>query len=83
MPQERWNTDWIREQQVGIVLGAFTQIRAGVQQLLHDLPRLRGQVAQLRNEALFEVAGLLPRLLGAAAAGTPIDLSSSRNLTSV
>jgi UDP-N-acetylglucosamine:LPS N-acetylglucosamine transferase len=83
MPQERWNTDWIREQQVGIVLGAFTQIRAGVQQLLQDLPRLRGQVAQLRNEALFEVAGLLPRLLGPAAAGTPIDLSSGRNLTLV
>ncbi|MEN9417788.1 MAG: hypothetical protein RI988_1408 [Pseudomonadota bacterium] len=63
MPQERWNTDWIREQELGIVLSAFTQVRDGVQRLLHDLPRLQGQVRRQRNEALFEVAALLARLL--------------------
>jgi len=83
MPQERWNTDWIREQRVGIVLGSFTQVRAGVEELLQDLPRLQGRVSQLRNEALFEVAGLLARLLRRAAASTPIHPWPDRNLTGV
>jgi 1,2-diacylglycerol 3-beta-galactosyltransferase len=59
MPQERWNTEWVREQGLGLVLGGFTEVRAGVQDLLAELPRWRASVAQFRNQALFEVAALL------------------------
>ena len=59
MPQERWNTDWVRQQQLGVVMGAFTSVRAGVLELLQDLPRWQAAVGRLRNGALFEVADLL------------------------
>jgi len=62
MPQERWNTEWIREQGLGLVLGGFAGVRAGVQELVADLPRWRARVAQVRNQALYEVAALLPTL---------------------
>jgi 1,2-diacylglycerol 3-beta-galactosyltransferase len=62
MPQERWNTEWIRDQGLGLVLGGFSGIRASVQELLADLPRWRAHVAQVSNQALFEVAALLTSL---------------------
>jgi hypothetical protein len=62
MPQERWNTEWIRDQGLGLVLGGFSGIRASVLELLADLPRWRAHVAQVSNQALFEVAALLTSL---------------------
>lgn len=63
MPQERWNTDWIREQQVGVVLKAFTQVRTGVETILADLPAWRKRVARIDNRALFEVPRILEGIL--------------------
>jgi UDP-N-acetylglucosamine:LPS N-acetylglucosamine transferase len=65
MPQERWNTEWILEQRLGIVLPGFSHVREGTYALLGQLPRWRAQVARLRNRALFEV----PAILAAVAAG--------------
>lgn len=64
MPQERWNTDWVREQQLGLVLGSFREVRQGVQQVLRELPTLRMNVGLLANRALDEVVGLLASLAG-------------------
>lgn len=72
MPQERWNTQWVLEEGLGIVLPAFTQIHAGVDALLSDLPRWRGRVARLNNQAIFEVPQILQRLL---TSGTPPAVS--------
>jgi 1,2-diacylglycerol 3-beta-galactosyltransferase len=63
MPQERWNTQWVREQGLGVVLPAFTQVRSGVETILADLPRWRQRVARIDNQALFEVPRILQRLL--------------------
>jgi 1,2-diacylglycerol 3-beta-galactosyltransferase len=63
MPQERWNTEWIRQQQVGVVLSAFSQVRTGVEAILTDLPRWRARVAQTDNRALSEVPGILQQVL--------------------
>jgi len=66
MPQERWNTEWIRQAQLGVVLPSFTQVRAGVDALLADLPLWRARVAQVRNRALLEVPGILQQALAEA-----------------
>jgi 1,2-diacylglycerol 3-beta-galactosyltransferase len=63
MPQERWNTEWIRQQQVGVVLSAFSKVRAGVEAILTDLTCWRARVAQIDNRALSEVPGILQRVL--------------------
>ena len=63
MPQERYNTQWVREQGFGLVLPSFRSIAPAVRQLLEDLPRYREKVAALRNRAVFELPGLLERIL--------------------
>ena len=63
MPQERWNTEWVRDQQLGVVLTAFTQVRTGVETILSDLPAWRERVARIDNRALFEVPRILEGIL--------------------
>jgi len=65
MPQERYNTDWVRENEVGLVLPNFRDIRAAVAALLPRLDTLRTNVGRLHNRAVFEVPELLARLLAA------------------
>jgi 1,2-diacylglycerol 3-beta-galactosyltransferase len=77
MPQERWNTQWVQEEGLGIVLPAFTRIETGVGTLLADLPGWREGVARLSNRAVFEVPRILRRLLASdhtAARGTGSDV---------
>ena len=67
MPQERYNTDWVRENGVGVVLKSFRNIRPAVQQLLERLPDLRSNVRRLDNRAVFEVPEILTDILQRAA----------------
>ncbi len=78
MPQERYNTQWVRERGLGLVLPSFRPIAQAVDQLLADLPGYRARVAQLRNRAVFELPPLLESIvlqaraeLNAAARGVP------------
>ena len=64
MPQERWNTDWILERGVGLVLPSMNKIDVAVQEVLLRFDELRVNVSQLRNQALFEVPRLLEQILG-------------------
>src|SRR5271155_6184288 len=66
LPQERYNTEWVREKRVGIVLPDFKEIVAGVKQLLEPatLGEFRGNVAALNNQAIFEIPEILAGLLG-------------------
>jgi 1,2-diacylglycerol 3-beta-galactosyltransferase len=65
MPQERYNTQWLRENGLGIVVRGFRQIAAAVEQMLHPetFDRLRANAAALTNRAVFEIPDLLARLL--------------------
>jgi 1,2-diacylglycerol 3-beta-galactosyltransferase len=67
MPQERYNTDWVREQAVGLVLENFRELPACIDRLEEQLPILRERVRQRDNRAVFEVTDLIDRLLGASA----------------
>ena len=63
MPQERYNTDWVLENEVGVVLESFKAIRSGVEQVTDDMPRYRKKVRQIRNRAVFEIPEILDQLL--------------------
>ncbi len=68
LPQERYNTEWVKEKRVGIVLHHFTEIVAGVKQLSEPatLGEFRRNVATLQNRAVFEIPEILGRLLEAS-----------------
>src|SRR6202030_3515712 len=55
LPQERYNADWIQEQQVGIVLRSFSEIAEAVGKLLEPetLGRYRDNAAGIRNFAVY------------------------------
>lgn len=70
LPQERYNTQWVREKRVGIVLNHFREIVTGVQELLKPgvLEDFRKNVARLNNRAIFEIPEILAKLLDAESA---------------
>ena len=63
LPQERYNTEWAREQGVGIVLPNFRGIAAAVDQLLEPsvYPRYRAATERLQNRAVFEIPEMLEK----------------------
>ena len=65
LPQERYNTEWVKEKRVGIVLEDFSEIVQGVNQLLEPatLAEFRRNVAGLNNRAIFETPEILAKLL--------------------
>ncbi len=65
MPQERYNTLWIREQGVGLVLKSFRQIEPAVQELCAALSDFKQRTRQIRNRAVFEIPAILARILDA------------------
>lgn len=66
LPQERYNCDWVREQDVGLVLRNFREIGKAVGELLEPAAyaRMRGNAAALKNRAVFEIPDMLAAILG-------------------
>ena len=65
LPQERYNADWVREHETGIVVDDFRDIETAVRRLL-DPPafqRYRASVAKVNNRAVFEIPDILERIL--------------------
>ncbi|HYF17172.1 MAG TPA: glycosyltransferase [Ramlibacter sp.] len=63
MPQERYNTEWVREQNLGIVGRSMTRLREPVLQLLDRLDEFKANVRKVDNRAVFEVPAILERIL--------------------
>jgi hypothetical protein len=65
MPQERYNTEWVEEKRLGIVLRSFRDIGRGVEELLQEptLAQLRANASTYSNRALFEVPAILEEAL--------------------
>lgn len=59
MPQERYNTDWVRAHGLGEVVGSFARIERAVEALLAQLPERRAAVRRLENRAVDEVVDLI------------------------
>jgi UDP-N-acetylglucosamine:LPS N-acetylglucosamine transferase len=66
LPQERYNCEWVREQDVGLVLRNFRGIDAAVKELLEPATyaRMRANAAAQSNRAVFEIPDMLQAILG-------------------
>jgi UDP-N-acetylglucosamine:LPS N-acetylglucosamine transferase len=67
MPQERYNTDWVELNDVGVVLDSFKGISSGVAQVTAHLDRYRANVRRIRNRAVFEIPAILEQILATPA----------------
>jgi hypothetical protein len=61
LPQERYNADWVLENEVGEVLESFREIVPAVARLIEPatLVRYRANAAAMKNQAVFEIPGIL------------------------
>jgi 1,2-diacylglycerol 3-beta-galactosyltransferase len=75
LPQERYNAEWILEKHLGLVVRGPHQIPVAIREMLErgNLARFRAQAAAVRNRAVYEIPGILRRIVE----GTP-DSSTSR-----
>jgi 1,2-diacylglycerol 3-beta-galactosyltransferase len=66
LPQERFNTEWVKEKQLGIVVKSFASVVPAVRSLLEPgrLTELQRNVSSLHNRAVFEIPEFLASLLG-------------------
>jgi 1,2-diacylglycerol 3-beta-galactosyltransferase len=65
LPQERYNTEWVREKDVGVVLKSFREIDNGLGELLEpaSFARFRANAGAIQNRAVFEIPEMLDALL--------------------
>jgi UDP-N-acetylglucosamine:LPS N-acetylglucosamine transferase len=74
MPQERYNADWIEEQQVGLVLDSFKGIRGGVAHLTERRQEFCANVRRIHNRAVFEIPDILEEILSRSSVRVSVDL---------
>jgi UDP-N-acetylglucosamine:LPS N-acetylglucosamine transferase len=72
LPQERYNADWILENEVGLVLPNFRDIDKAVALLIEPetLARYRRNAAAMQNQAVFEIPVFLKKTLEPGSART-------------
>jgi 1,2-diacylglycerol 3-beta-galactosyltransferase len=65
LPQERYNAEWVKEKEVGIVLENFRSVAEGVKKIVEPatLACLKNNVKALNNRALFEIPEILASLM--------------------
>ena len=63
LPQERYNAEWVRENNVGIVVPNFRGVREAVTEMLRDLEKYRASVGRVENRAVFEIPEMLEKIL--------------------
>ena len=65
MVQERFNTDWIANNRVGVVLHSFAEIATAIVPMLDPqrLAQFRERAGALNNRAIFEIPEILDRII--------------------
>jgi UDP-N-acetylglucosamine:LPS N-acetylglucosamine transferase len=65
LPQERYNAEWVLENEVGVVLRGFSEIVPAVGRMIEpaNLARFRANAGGLKNRAVFEIPGMLEQIL--------------------
>src|ERR1700730_4773845 len=65
LPQERYNAQWVREKDVGVVVQNHRQVASAVAELLQpgELPRIRERAAGMRNRAVYEIPEIFEKIL--------------------
>ena len=65
MPQERYNTVWLEQNNLGKVIASVHELPVAVGALLSNLPLYHGQVQKMNNQAVFEVVAALEAIKAA------------------
>ena len=62
---EKYNSEWIQQKQVGLVIPSFRKIDRAVKELLEPekLAQYRANVAAINNRAVFEIPDILQKIL--------------------
>jgi hypothetical protein len=63
LAQERYNAEWVKEKNTGLVVLNFTGIREAVGQLERGLAAYRSSVEKIQNRAVFEIPDILAKIL--------------------
>jgi UDP-N-acetylglucosamine:LPS N-acetylglucosamine transferase len=63
LPQERYNTEWVQANGLGLVATSTRRIGPAVAELLAGLDAFKARVAGVENRAVFEVPEILARVL--------------------
>src|SRR5690606_10675456 len=65
LPQERYNTDWVAENRVGLVVRGFREVVKATAHLLEGdrLQRYRVNAQAIRNRAVYEVPTFMESVL--------------------
>jgi len=63
LPQERWNTHWVQQHRLGVVVRSFSEVQPAVERVTSALPFYRSRVQAHQNQAVFEVPRILDRIL--------------------
>jgi hypothetical protein len=69
LPQERYNAQWVREKEVGIVVRSHRQVAGAVAELLQPgkLEQFRARTAAMENRAIFEIPVIFGKILNGSA----------------
>jgi len=75
LPQERYNAEWVMEQQLGVVVRGPAEVPGAVRALLErgNLGRFRARVAAIHNRAVYEIPPLLRHIATRQPAGAPAE----------
>jgi UDP-N-acetylglucosamine:LPS N-acetylglucosamine transferase len=63
MPQERYNTQWVRDHGVGLVVTSLAGLPQAAGEMIERLPELHAATTRIHNRAVFEVPEILSGLL--------------------
>ena len=71
LPQERFNTEWVVESEVGMVVQSFREIGTAVERLRDPVvfSRYHASARRLRNRAVYEVITILENILAKTKGG--------------
>jgi 1,2-diacylglycerol 3-beta-galactosyltransferase len=80
LPQERFNTEWVKEKRVGVVLENFEDVVSGVKQMLEPekLAEFKKNVAGQNNRAIFEIMEILQARLEERRTGSALENASEK-----
>jgi len=65
LPQERYNAQWVREKEVGIVVPSHRETAGAVAELLKpgELAQFRARAGAMENRAIFEIPAIFEKIL--------------------
>jgi hypothetical protein len=65
MVQERYNTEWIMQNRLGVVLGSFSEIGKAVAMIIdvEQFRHFRARIGMLSNRAVFEIPQMLDEVM--------------------